>query len=661
MKLPNYFSCIWIVVCLCAVFSLSCHASSDISAPDDFLEPIGPTPIRFYTGNLSVGLFMDYWGTPPNDQGAMTDELVETMKRTSNTAMCDYITWCYVERQKGQWDFAFHKENARLLGKADLGYSVFCWLHFPPKWYEKSDRFVPYVNLETGKNIPQLSLWSPDMPRIFDTFYAEMSKEIGPQIEFIRLAMPSEYGEIGYCAGYTKWLRPQANAEPAYWCGDVYAQADFRKSMLLRYGSLKAVNAAWQTDFKSAKEIAMPDTKALPKEFSVSAPARLRWVDFIEWYQQSWVSCLAKVTKIVERHFPDKDLIASLGYAGELSKYGNDQGRHIKAMARLGQACQSPGDVGYFATRRVSSACRHYQVPYYTEPPDDVPPERELNRIFMDISNGVQTWFDYLPNVDRARDYFRKYKQYLTAVPPRTTVAVWHPTLDHCMHPDQNWSGPAYQLSEPLRDVMAYEIVDDRMIIDGVLETLGGGVRQLILAGASWLDAAAWQAVHKWVQAGGVLIVLQDKQITDLDGSNALWKKQTAGQIPSPDNNLQDIERLWNDGAVPMGAGLVLTMDRRKLSQERLAVLLGLLCETAGTKTGHPEWNARHIDGLVNGVLSTRFDDKLLYFNTTTDDKQMNITFRETDFPKNGLGPAKMTMTLDIPARTIIAVPLVTK
>jgi len=86
-----------------------------------------------------------------------------------------------------------------------------------------------------------------------------------------------------------------------------------------------------------------------------------------------------------------------------------------------------------------------------------------------------------------------------------------------------------------------------------------------------------------------------------------------------------------------------------------------LLCETAGTKTGHPEWNARHIDGVVNGVLCTRFDDKLLYFNTTTDDKQMDITFRETDFPKNTPRPAKMNMTLGIPARTIIAIPLVTK
>jgi len=207
---------------------------------------------------------------------------------------------------------------------------------------------------------------------------------------------------------------------------------------------------------------------------------------------------------------------------------------------------------------------------------------------------------------------------------------------------------------------MAYEIVDDRMIADAALETLG--VRQLILAGATWLNAAAWETVHRWVKSGGVLIVLQDNPIADLDGSKALWKKQQAAwQIPWLDNKPQDLERLWENGAAPMEKGLVLTINPKNLSPEQLAVLAGRLCESAGTKVGHPEWNAKHIDGLTNGILCTRFDDKLLYFNMTNENRQMNLTFRETDFPRNSPRPARMIMDLDIPARTIIAVPLVAK
>ncbi len=604
-------------------------------AKDDSLEPIGPTQIRFYTGNLSGGMVK----CSSNDYSGMTDEIEKIMKRISCTVMCDYITWCSVEQKQKKWDWSFHIENAKKLNAVGLGYNVFCWLHFPPKWYKKTEKYVPYVNIENGKSIPQISLWSPDIPEIFENFYSRLSQKLGDKIEFMRLAMPTEYGEIGYCAGMTKWLCEQKNAEAGYWCGDKFAKKDFRESMLKLYGSLGKINKAWNTNFKSVDKIFMPDTKELPKEFGKSVAARKRWIDFIEWYQQAWVICLRKTTKIVKKHFPKKELIASLGYGTEFPKLGNDQGRHIEAMSNLGLACQSPGDIGYFPTRRVSSACRHFKVPYFTEPPAGVSRERELNRIFMDISNGVETWFDYLPNMDQARDYFRKYKKHLTGTAPKTTVAIWHPTLDHWLHPEDAWSKPAIELSEPLRDVLAYEIVDDRMIKTGALKTLK--VRQLILAGATWLDSAAWKKVHDWVKTGGVLIVLQSEPISDISGNTDLWKKQ------------------YSKVSKKMGKGIVITIDPKNLSQNQLAELVGKLCESAGEKVGHPEWNAKHINGKVNSILSTIFENKLLYFNTTKKDKKIELNFREKDFPKNAKRPKKMKLVLEIPARTIVEVPLI--
>ncbi len=645
-----------IIIILSVFFTLGIYAQTNkINA----MEPIGPTLIRFYTGNLSVGLFTEYWGTTSNDFGTMTDGIAETMKRISCSAMCDYLTWCSIEQKPGEWDWSFHEKNANKLNEAGFDYNVFCWLHFPPKWYEKSEKFVPYINIENGKSIPQISLWSPDLSQIYENFYSKLSEKLGDKIKFFRLAMPTEYGEIGYCAGYTKWLRPQENAEPGYWCGDKFAQIDFRKAMLDLYGSVDKINEAWNTNFKSNDEISMPDTKKLPQKFDESLAARQRWIDFIEWYQEAWIHCLTNVTKIVKKHFREKELIASLGYGLENPKYGNDQSRHIEAMAKLGLACQSPGDIGYFPTRRVSSACRHYKVPYFTEPPAGVPRERELNRIFMDISNGVETWFDYLPNMDQARDYFRKYKKHLTGVSPRTTVAVWHPTLDHWLHPEDAWSKPAFELSEPLRDVMAYEIVDDRMIKTGALKTLG--VRQLVLAGATWLDSNAWQKVHKWVENGGVLIVLQSEPITDIADNTNLWKKQFPKPIPEIKAEAIDEKSIWKTGAVKMGKGIVLTINPKKLSQNQLAELTGRLCESAGEKVGHSEWNAIHVDGKVNNILSTIFNDKLLYYNVTNEDKEMKLIFRETDFPDNVPRPKKMKMVLKVPARTIVEVPLVTK
>ena len=621
-------------------------------AEDDPLEPIGPTPIRFYTGNLSGGWFTEYWGTTTNDFGTMTDSVATLMKRTSCSVICDYLPWCVIEQTPGVWDWSIYSENINKLNNAGLGYNVFAWLHFPPRWYESSDKFVPYVNIETGKSIPQLSLWSPDLPNIFENFYSKLNESLGNKIDFLRLAMPSEYGEIGYCAGMTKWLRPQENAEAGYWCGDSYAQNSFRQTMFATYGSLAEINNAWQTTFNSINEISMPDTINLPSSFSSSAAARQRWIDFIDWYHEAWVHCLTNVSKIVRKHFPEKEIIASLGYGSELPKFGNDQGRQIETMANLGLACQSPGDIGYFPTRRVSSACRHYKAPYFTEPPSAVPRDRELNRIFMDISNGVETWFDYLDNLDQARDYFRKYKKHLTGAAPKTTVAVWHPTLDHWLHPNQSWSEPSINLSEQLRDVLAYEIVDDRMIKTDALKTLK--VRQLILVGATWLDSTAWQKVHEWVENGGVLIVLQSEPIADITGNTSLWEKQVPASIPET----IDVNYIWENGTVKLGNGIVLTFNSNFISQEQLAELTGQLCESAGDKVGRTDWNAKQVDGKINNILTTIFDDKILYFNTTTNDQTLNLNFRESDFALSAARPEEMNMVLEIPARTIVEVPL---
>jgi len=654
------------------------------------LEPIGPTLIRFYTGNLSVGNFMSYYGVEANDEGGMNDEIVATMKRCSYSVMCDYVAWPIVERQEGKWDFSFHIANAKMLDENGLGYNIFSWLHFPPKWYEEGGKFVPYVNVETGNSIPQMSLWSPDLPNVFGNYYRELGKALGEHIDFVRIAMPTEYGEIGYCAGYTKWLRPQEFAEPAYWCGDEYAKADFRKAMMKRYGSIEKINEAWKADFKTADDIAMPDTVNAPGDFTSSKFARRQWVDFIDWYNQAWADCLAEVTGIIAKYFPGKELIGSLGYGWEKPEYGNDQGRHIEAMKKLGLSCQSPGDIGYFPTRRVSSACRHYKVPYYTEPPDSVSADRELNRIFMDISNGVETWFDYLPNTDGARHHFRAYKKHITGQPPRSNVAVWHPTLDHWLHPDQFWSKPIYDIADQLRDMMAYEIVDDRMISSGALDTLN--VKQLILGGADWLDSKAWTNVHNWVEAGGVLVVLSDKPIADIDGATSLWERQVVETVPvvinpvcehitgegvahaspdrregkrfpahgksfSPCGGETTLHHL-KAGTKMMGKGKILTVNTVGLTKEQRAVIAGRLCFEAGSQVGHPENNTKLVDGKIDGILSTRFDDKILYFNTGTENKKLDLAYRESDFPEGSPRPAKMKQSLEIPARTIIDIPL---
>jgi len=171
----------------------------------------------------------------------------------------------------------------------------------------------------------------------------------------------------------------------------------------------------------------------------------------------------------------------------------------------------------------------------------------------------------------------------------------------------------------------------------------------LILAGADWLDSKAWTNVRNWVEAGGVLVVLSDKPIADIDSDSSLWKKQAVEAAPVIESHEQELSNVWKAGTKMMGKGKILTVNMVGLTKEQRAIVAGRLCFDAGAKL---------VDGKIDGILSTRFDDKILYFNTTTEGRKLDVTYRESDFPEGSPRPAKMKQSLDIPARTIIDIPL---
>lgn len=576
-------------------FIMSIQAGAEQS-----LEPIGPTPIMFYSGNLSVAEFMQYWGVGNAGQySGASQEQNELLKRCSVQVMCDYPAWCLLEQEPGVWDWSFYRKNMEILASDGIGYTVFPWLHFPPKWFEDDPRFVRYENLHSGDTIPQLSLWAPFTLTLYDEFYRRLKDEFGQDVfPFIRLAMPSEYGEIGFSTGMTNWLRPQPHARTAYWCGDPEARKDFRRKMRARYWTLDSLNKAWATDYKAWEDVSLPDI-SLTKEYWLSTPqTRRRWLDFAEWYNGSWVRFIEDAVQIVRRYFPETELIISLGYGAEMLAFGNDEGRVIQRMSALGVSAQTPGDIGYFATRRVSSACRAYGVPYYTEPPGNVPPEREVVRIWMDASNGTQRWFDYPQNMDAARDEFRRYKRFLNAQPPQCGLALWYATSDQWLHTDRLWPEHTLAVADSLRDLADYEAMDDGMIASGGLDRLG--VRTLALAQADFLDERALYSVIRWVEDGGTLVILGARSIPVVDGSFELWQRL----VP------------------PQGSGDPPFQQSRQVGQGTVYVLntTGEAAEVADAlwtvhAREHPDLLLP--DGTSDGVWMTVMQDYVLAYNTS--------------------------------------------
>ena len=125
--------------------------------------------------------------------------------------------------------------------------------------------------------------------------------------------------------------------------------------------------------------------------------------------------------------------------------------------------------------------------------------------------------------------------------------------------------------------------------------------------------------------------------------------------LPLPSLSV-DAKALWKP-ARRVGRGAVLTVDTGSLAPPRRAVLAARGLESVGDALGHGIRNAERLDGVFDGVLSVRFDDKLLYFNSTEEDRVLDLEFRAEDFPQGK--PQPLSQRLAVPARTIVTVPLV--
>ena len=659
------------IISLIAIFFLS--SSSSLFAQKPQMPEIGPTVIPFYMGNLSVDSFMYYWGTSKNrPTPQVTPKSIAQLKRMSCFAACDYLSWSLTEQESGRWNFSFFRDHAIQLHAAGIKYNVFPWLHFPPKWFQDDPRFVPYVCLEHNQLLKQLSLWAPFTRTIYQTFYAQLAKAMGDQIDFIRLAMPSEYGEIGYPVGMTNWLLPQPHVHKGFWCGDPHARQSFREYAWKRYRTLLALNTAWGTTFGSKAEIAFPSVTAeavnlchLPEQKA----ARVHWLDFMDWYNQSWTDFMIWSTNIVKHSFPGsglpqvgkdlrtrKEIIVSLGYGEESPATGNDQSRHIAAMKNAGISAQTPGDIGYFATRRVSSACTLYGVPYYTEPPGGVSRDKEVQRIWMDASNGSQVYFDYPDNMDQARDIFAEYKIFLTGHRSQTDIALLLPTTTCQLHTEWAWPPYLIQFSDVLRKQQDFEVIDERMITDGALSKFG--IHLLVLANAEYLKSNTLNRLQAWIQQGGVLISLQTNSVRTIDGSEKQWKA-IAPEISTVLNDngtiSSDLKTLWKESGRKVGKGYVLILPGEMKQMQKQANEVSQISENLSEFLSGG-LNSIMIQDGSDGSLASLFHDRILYYNPTDKTITKNVTLRPDDFRKNK--PEKYFFQFNILPHAIKEIPL---
>ncbi len=621
---------------------------------------VGPTKIRFYTGNLSVGYFMGYWGTGEQGPGDVaTREYCDQMKSVSVTASCDYIAWCRAEAEPGEWDWGFYDNNERVLHENGLQYSVFCWLHFPPRWFMATREYVPYRCVEHDKPIQQTSIWAPGTLKVFERFYRQLAAHFGDKIDFLRLAMPAEYGEIGYPSGMTNWLVKQDHVHPGFWCNDSFARAAFEERMRTRYRTIPALNRAWGTSFASFDELEFPamaeDRSKLRNPLEMT-PGERRWVlDFIGWYYDSQTEFAQKAIGIARTYFPDEEIIVSMGYASQLTVYGNDDVGVAKMCRDMRVACQTPGNIPYFCMKSLSSPCLFYGVPYYTEPPGSVNRDREVARIWSDASCGTQTYFDYPQNLLGARDIFAKYKDYLDGQPAVVDVAILFPTTDHRLR-DEDWPKRTIVGANVLRELLDYDLVDERMIQDSALDRY----KLLLAYDGNVMQVETLKHLGKWLKNGGVMLVRDFGPVETIDGDRSFHKRT----FPRPKTGGTaltgvSVRDLLASSSKEVGKGCVVVAPAEEGDEEKFALLAADLAHDL-SKYFPGKQDVPRLDQAIDCVSATLFPHRILYLNPSDKVIKKTVFLRESDFPAGGRTgrPERFECKLRLEPRSIVSVEL---
>ncbi|HZO92048.1 MAG TPA: hypothetical protein VFB38_27265 [Chthonomonadaceae bacterium] len=447
------------------------------------------------------------------------------------------------------WDWRTAEAQRRAVRALGLDWCYFPHYAFPPPWYRKSVPFTRIQCREHQQPVEAFSPWDPTWPTFIAHGYEALAKQYGPEgakggkrdgksgakakVSALYVGVHGDYGEAGLLMGARvavpgqreDWERRFGNLHDhlGWWCQDPQARASFRAAMLKKYGSLEALNAAWKRDYKAPEEIAFPE-RPRPE-------ARREWLDYIAWYQGAVGRAVELNLSAARKRFPDTLLMLPAGFGDEDLRGGNDNSLIPKMAARYKAEVRSThGAYKPFAENaatmlgRLGSACRFYGVPFWIEPPSSLTAEQEVERVFEAVSQGAKGYFDWTSNAVAFRDVYYRYGKYLRVEKPIVDVAMFYPSTYQRLHPERPYAPIFAQACAYLRDVMNFDIVDERMIQDGCLTPY----RVLVMWEGDIAEQATLDKIRAWVQDGGVLVAYDFGKVKNVEGDTG-WFSEMFG------------------------------------------------------------------------------------------------------------------------------------
>ncbi|MBU3918525.1 beta-galactosidase [Patescibacteria group bacterium] len=485
------------------------------------------------------------------DSKLLEDKSFENCKKTGLTSVQSYVTWAEIEKEPGKFDFSTYDVLVEKLKKHNLKWVPFFILgpnYATPKWFQESDECVYAKCLEHNRESKIQSIWNPFLPKQVDRFLKMLSERYQDKsvLESICLGISGNWGESIYPVegGFYK----NFHSHKGWWCGDKYAVENFRKYITKKYNSLNELNAAWKTDISSFELINFPNLRyslSFSREIYKFIPFFLRpsakfiynllksnskkeikdiaveqkWLDFVDWYMASMTNWAEFWLKTARKYFPDNEIYLVTGGDGN-PMLGADFSAQTKIAAKYNAGIRITNQIDDYSysfafARLISSASKFYGSYFTTEEVWINKPESVTMRIFDVITSGAKGFYckniigtgkDYCTKKDfpageptKGAEILSKNLNYFQLSKPIVKVGVFFPNTSIAFKPLVLDS--LYKQCAKLRDVLDFDLLDENMIRDGVLEKY----EYLLVLKGEILGGEVSEKIKNWIKKGGIL------------------------------------------------------------------------------------------------------------------------------------------------------------
>jgi len=463
-------------------------------------------------------------------------ELLPLAKALGFNGIESYVRWDFVEPELGTFDWSFYDAIVEEIRNYDLKWFPLLIVgsaYTLPKWFYESEENVEFVCLEHNQSNPIQSIWSPYHKKHVVRFLRAFGEHYEPTgcLLGVRLGPSGNFGESQYPAGGNWGYRgKKMHIHIGYWANDRYAHLDFQRFLTEKYGTVEALNEAWDKEYGSFDEI-----RTVFPELCYSKRRRL---DMNTWYTDSMTEWCEWWAIEARKAMPDTVIYQSAGGWGFVES-GTDYSAQTKSMVKVDGGIRLTNETdsfhqNFYATRLATTAARLYGVPTGFEPASSHTARGTTGRIFNTTVSSGEHFFTYHGNIFNRQTSIRNWLSnchiFDTRQDPIVDVAVYYPQTMNLL--DSSTFRYLYAWgfnprAREMRNVIELDYLDDRLISEGFLDRY----KVLVFVWGYLVEKPVLDKIDEWMRNGGTVVYpsFPKGTVFTVDGDASTFNKWKRG------------------------------------------------------------------------------------------------------------------------------------